>query len=443
MNKSSLRILVLLLAMPLFLVTCKQEYTDLGSEFIDVNTNVMLLDTFTVKLSTIQMDSIPTSGQKTILLGRCNDPEFGKITSTGYLQLTTCGSTSLDKNVATYDSICLYLRYNRYFYGDTNVLQTIKVYQLNEIMEDKDDDGYFYNTTRFEFKEDSLLRTIQYNPRPISKTRIGIKLSNDLGQDLFAKVIGKDKKSDEIIDKDDKFKKYFKGLAVVPVESDEAAVIGFYKDSTYMRLYYHNKGEEQKYLDFKMSTTDLQSNQILYERAGTDLNEFVKDTTIVSNSTDHAAFSQAGTGLVTKIEFPYIKNLQLSGRYYSILKAELIIEPIASSYTRMFPLPSKMYLSKPDPSVESWYGTIIEDPATSSSATGNLVVDWLYKKDTKYTYNVTSYVKYLLNQTSVDDNGLLFWSYNFFNTLERVKIGDRYHKDNKISLRLYFMKYEE
>src|SRR5258705_1158349 len=95
------------------------------------STNVVTVDTFAVKVSTVFLDSFPTSGTVTQLLGRYIDPFFGIITSQSYTDIGLPVSLPTITNVSVYDSIVLISRVNRIFYGDTSKVQRFNVSQLN------------------------------------------------------------------------------------------------------------------------------------------------------------------------------------------------------------------------------------------------------------------------------------------------------------------------
>ena len=60
-----------------------QQFT-LGEEFIESQTQLNVIDTFSVKLSTVIYDTIITSGTENILVGNYQDDVFGKIISNSY-----------------------------------------------------------------------------------------------------------------------------------------------------------------------------------------------------------------------------------------------------------------------------------------------------------------------------------------------------------------------
>jgi len=61
--------------------------SNLGTEFIESQTDIGLIDTFSVDLSTIILDEVLTSGTGNLLIGNYRDANLGKITSHTYFQL--------------------------------------------------------------------------------------------------------------------------------------------------------------------------------------------------------------------------------------------------------------------------------------------------------------------------------------------------------------------
>ena len=83
---------LLLLFFGLIITSCNSD-TDagefvVGSDYLSVNNKVILIDTLTVDVSTINFDSLVTSSQSRILVGNYDDPIFGKVKSDSYFQLS-------------------------------------------------------------------------------------------------------------------------------------------------------------------------------------------------------------------------------------------------------------------------------------------------------------------------------------------------------------------
>ena len=134
-------ILFLILFISLF-TSCQTDNAEgefvVGSDYLSINNKVILIDTLTVNVSTINIDSLVTSNQSRILIGNYTDPIFGKVTSESYLKLTpdnySIGSSDSDTQTVKYvfDSIAMILKYDRYSYGDTTKTQTITTHQLTQ-----------------------------------------------------------------------------------------------------------------------------------------------------------------------------------------------------------------------------------------------------------------------------------------------------------------------
>src|SRR4051812_19157602 len=70
--------------------SCKKAEADLASDFVDNSTtNIVLVDSATVQISTIYVDSFVTSATGCLLAGRYRDVQFGNILAESYIQLGT------------------------------------------------------------------------------------------------------------------------------------------------------------------------------------------------------------------------------------------------------------------------------------------------------------------------------------------------------------------
>ena len=79
---------VIIILLFFFSCSCNKEEAEFsfGQEFIESQTRLSLIDTFTVESATVIFDSIPTSGSGTILVGSHIDDIFGKAISESYLK---------------------------------------------------------------------------------------------------------------------------------------------------------------------------------------------------------------------------------------------------------------------------------------------------------------------------------------------------------------------
>ena len=409
----------------------------------DNSTNVVQVDTFSVKLTTVFLDSFATSGTATQLLGRYNDPYFGRVTSQSYTDIGTPTPLTLLTNYSVYDSFQLIMRIDRSFYGDTTKVQRFKVSQLTQVMNFIGAQNYFYSNNSIPYDPIVLGATdIQINPLAgLTSQRFGdtvkIKMPNSMGKQLFDLLY----RQPDTITNPAIFRGYFKGLTVYSDTSLPGAVFGF-RDTILLRIYYHEPGVVtiQKTADFHTINQNTQFNHIYVDRSGTPTQSLsaIKPE-LPSTSSGNQAFQQPITSLYVKLLFPTISNLLGYQDYLAVMKAQLIIRPVQGTYSPSFNLPPVINLS-----LTSEGNTI---GAALPFGNGRLNIDYLYGTNTNYSYDITPFIQSALLQGAPNNakNGLiLIVPFSLFNTtLYRAVFGDSYNlqKSNRITLNIYYASY--
>lgn len=73
----------------LFLGSCEDESNtyEVGSSWMDADSKIVMIDTLTMKMSTIMMDSVITSGKSVMMIGNIKDQTFGQVSSSSLLNL--------------------------------------------------------------------------------------------------------------------------------------------------------------------------------------------------------------------------------------------------------------------------------------------------------------------------------------------------------------------
>ncbi|MDP4187095.1 MAG: DUF4270 family protein [Bacteroidota bacterium] len=428
--------------MSVFFSCTKNDGSTLGSDFVDSHSRLILVDTVTVATSTVKYDSIATSGKNVALVGQYRDGDLGLVSSKSYMEFGMPTFSAISNN-ATVDSVKLILGYNKYYYGDTTAVQNIYVNRLTSYISGKIYEGSLFNVTHIN-SADTPLGYLQYTPRPKSRKKIQIPLDKSLGIDFLNKMRGgADEFSSASL-----FLQYFKGLVVYAGQNDNSAIVGFNASdtSTYIRLFYHINGtlNSDTYYDFQLTNTNEQFNQISSDRSGTALANLGNGLLhkLDAQSTNQITYAQAGVGLATRIEFPYLTEIPKLGNYGTILKATLYIKPLRSSYVHNVSLPSQLNL----------YSTVSNNQLESAiqntsgnNATGNLVLDYLHKENTQYTFDITSYLKAKINASYTQNLALILMPANYYSTLDRLIIGGQKNKDvdYQIGVKIYYMVYDE
>lgn len=452
-NKTYQLIFLLPVLGMIFLSACQKPSITFGNSFIaNNNTSVVVTDTPLVRLSTLLLDSFPTAGSGAMLLGRYNDPQFGTITTKTFLQLGIPTSRKVSQ-YAGFDSIAIIMHINKTFYADTTVTQRYYVSQLKSVIQlPTPQQTTFYSNSSIPYNPDPLGFTdVRIDPERALTTQnaldtVKIRIADSLGQRLLVML----KNNSDTISNLNTFLGYFKGLVLYSdTSSPHVGTLYGFKDSVYMRLYFHEPGPvtTYKFIDFPFNNNQHQFNQITVDRTGTPLeilsslqskrpNPLIP-TEASSALTGNTVFVQGISGIQTKITFPNIANLLNLPDYIGIMKAQLILKPINGSFNPTLPLPSQLILSVTDEN------NIAGSPLIFNGGIqyGNLNVDYVYGQNTTYSYDVTNYIKQQLTIGGINNNGLILNvpSPASRTTFNRAVFGDNTNQYFTIKLKIYYI----
>jgi len=447
--------------MLLFIFACNtnKDFT-IGEELVNTKTNILSIDTCTIWSSTVKIDSVRTSGSGKALIGSFTEPidiknletstesniDLGTIKADTYFEMALPTSTVSIDNEAVYESLTLSMKFSHDYYGDTTKSFTVEAYRINrkkDILGVSDIlgiTGFLYNTSRFTTSEFLGSKTVM--PRPSRNDSVYITLSDDLGQDLFGKI----KRQDDSITDQTKFIKYFKGFALKA--PDAKAILGFNVADTslFMRLHYHIGGVKYS-LNFNVhqitgtnGNTYAQFNHVEVNRPLSPLDASLKklENSVYSSRTKNQTYCQGSTGLMTKLEFPYLSKLLQVGSNIKILKAELILCPVKGSY-KTIRLPNYLYLNYTDNL--NTIGSFLSNG--QSILTPVLTLDEQYGEQTQYSFDLTSFITSAVNQTTTSIPALEVSISSDLNytTLKRVVLGDGIRGVNTAKLKILYWRY--
>ena len=370
-------------------MACRDDNSLLGQSLVESSFRNVLVDTCTVDISTIYMDSMVTRGDTICQIGHYKDCIWGEVYATYYAEFSTVSFTPTEDHSYRLDSLVLRLKHSGHFWGDTLTPQRIAIHQLRNPI-DLSDDEDLYNHTSLPLEETPLY-TFSLNPRPSEDEEVTVRLPDEWGEELLERLVAED----DVFDSQDDFKQEFPGLAFVP-ESSGQCITGFLvSDSTLaITLYYQDITTErtESELTFAVNTDNAYTG-IRYDRSGTVLDSLDSgvENAIHSYDLNRRAYLQGLTGLYNQIEFPYLNNFQSEGEVISIESAMLYLYPEEGSYGQINQLPDelRLYITDENNVLEDYvYG---DDGVTVQ--TGDLVVDELYGKDTYYSFDITTFAR--------------------------------------------------
>lgn len=424
----------------IILASCEKVNVTFGAEVLETDPNITYFDNYKVDVATFKYDSFRTNSNEEFVMGYHFDPVFGIVKAGTFAQVSlpstnTIGGTTLP---VVYDSLELIIKRSGELYGDSSRPIRINIYQLTENINNSSGD-YYYNTSSF-----------SYNPAPIGQqtislygragTSIHIKLSDVLGQDLFAKFKNK---SDEISTQE-KFINYFKGiyLNTDSVITNSLAYFSVLDDSALIRLTYHENGTypEKKQLDFTY-TKDRQFNNISFRHLNPNFSAFInkKAQVIPSSSSGDQSFLNSNLGSAVRITFPTLLNLKELYPYIKVVRAILVVKPDSASYSFPYQLPASLNLYSTDATNTLGLGIYYSD-YTSGLQTGNLFIDYLYGENTNYIYDITSFINTKITDGQFSTSALLLYPSldNLDGGIQRLIVNNKNNK-HSIQLKLYVL----
>ena len=428
---------------------CSDSEMNIGNKWVEVNSNVIFIDTCSVDLSVAMLDSIVTSGGNVIYAGIRQSDYWGKTDISTYMSFkTTEDYTSYDtpeySERIIFDSLTLYLSPNDSFCGDTLNPLTLAVYRLEEELALNDDEE-LYSHNVFETADDAIARKTIV-PHPYRDTLVEIRLSDVLGHELLDKVT---ESSDETED-DESFRQWFKGL-LLKAEDPSGSILGFEaSDSLCMlKLYYSTQDysePESHVLNFKIDTTHMFTH-VDADFTGTPLETVKEASPDITSSTEcgNMSFESAILGIYTKIEFPYLNNLRSIADHCSAASAELRIYPKAGTYCKQnySGLPSTLNLYEIDENNISTGGAIVSSDGESLQSGSLTYDDMMFPEETYYSYDITDFINSQFGKIGINKTALQLTDPDYGYSIDELVIGDRFTDGYNIKLIIELATYNE
>jgi hypothetical protein len=428
----------LLLGLSLLLVaaSCSTSPANIGIGLpsVDASTGAYLIDTLTLRASTVLRDSVVTSTSSSLLVGRYQDPQLGPIKATSY---TTLSLNSAFQPLQTLiaDSVVLVLPTDTYRYGDTTKTQTlVDVRELNS----------FLSTTSFGFASPKLtpmasrVSTTSLNPAPTprrARKNLGtlrLRLSNAYRDRLMSD--GKN----GLLTTQEQLDRNYPGLALLPAAADAAALVRLNVaangGTAGVILYYHDPADVATVLSYTFGINSARHfYQVEAPQLGTPLSTLTSLGQIDAARTGQQTYIEGLLGLQTKIEIPYLFDLRNFGQNLVITNANITAEVPATTLTNTQALAPPAQLTVSSTNQRNQQGrTLFASPQYNPTVTNR---DGITQAG--YTWSVLTYCQDVLANRILNDGMLLNNSAQ--TSPERVVLGGPKRTTNRLQLRLYLI----
>jgi hypothetical protein len=429
----------LLLGLSLLLVaaSCSTSPANIGIGLpsVDASTGAYLIDTLTLRASTVLRDSVVTSTSSSLLVGRYQDPQLGPIKATSYTTLSLNGAFQPLQTLIA-DSVVLVLPTDTYRYGDTTKTQTlVDVRELNS----------FLPTTSFGFASPKLtpmasrVSTTSLNltaptPRRARKTlgTLRLRLSNAYRDRLMS-----DGKNGLLTTQEQLDRKY-PGLALLPDAADAASLVRLNVaangGTAGVILYYHDPTDVATALSYTFGINSARHfYQVEAPQLGTPLSTLTSLGQIDAARTGQQTYIEGLLGLQTKIEIPYLFDLRNFGQNLVITNANITAEVPATTLTNTQALAPPAQLTVSSTNQRNQQGrTLFASPQYNPTVTNR---DGITQAG--YTWSVLTYCQDVLANRIPNDGMLLNNSAQ--TSPERVVLGGPKRTTNRLQLRLYLI----
>lgn len=329
--RAALPVLLLLQALAACTAVTPEEDIDVPTPRVDAE--VVYTDTMTVRTSTALDDSVPSSTAAYLLTGRYADARLGVITARSYAQLGL-GGVFAPSTGQVYDSLVLTLTADAYRYGDTTRTQQLLVHRL---------------TTNFRAGQTYYTAdALPYGAVPLgqrafqARARLGtlrVRLSDNLGQELWR--AGRDGQ----LTTDDELRARLPGLVIGPAATDDAALVRWLAAGNTLHLYYHDPGAPTVALghDFVVAGGNAHFYQLHADRTRTLLaNLTTRERAISSSATANETYIQAGLGLKTRVDFPFLARFKDGDATIALNSVKMLVEVVTNTERRFFPPPATL-----------------------------------------------------------------------------------------------------
>lgn len=319
-----------------FGVSCSKTTETIGNGLLSDSDHigVAFTDTLHIACHAQLIDSMPTKGISTVLLGSMMDPVMGLTNASVITQLHLSSTNHFFGDDPIIDSVVLQLSLTGY-YGDTTTWQTVHVYALADTLSSSES---YYQFSNIEVSGIDMANGFQFRPHPRTKNTvvgndtltqavIRIPLSNSFGEQLA-------EADTTVFSSTENFKEYFHGLKICFESVAQDGAICYINPTsntvTQLQVYYRETPDANpmRYY-FYITSEDVYFNQYLHDYT-LGSNDFVQQ--VIQGQTEmgqQQLYLQSMGGVRCVLSFTDIlewaEQLKKEGSHLIINEAKLIL----------------------------------------------------------------------------------------------------------------------
>ncbi|GAB5524213.1 MAG: hypothetical protein Roseis2KO_20850 [Roseivirga sp.] len=385
----------LLTALLIITFSC-EENAPFGIE-TDNPFDLHLIDTLSLELSTVYIDSLATQGAGELLIGQLEDSYLGKVSTGNYFEVSLGETFLLLDETDIYDSLgfIIYPYVNTY---GTGIDQRVNLYQVTEDFEPVED--FFYQFDELQRTRNPIGSFVLEGQEDDEEDSVFVKIQSRLGRLIYQNSVDRT----EAISIEEDFRDLLQGfsLEVEPTNANRVSVVPFNPKFIKLRFYYSRPGDdglENLYHDFS-TYNGFEFNAITAPVQGSLLHRLQVAEQLGSKETGGVSFIQGGSALVTQIRIPNVLKMAEAFDQMIIHSAVLEIKPTRDSYSPARPLPDTLalhYLDRFD-NIKKAMGFRSE----FNTALGGLIEDTEFDKETRYEIDIRNYLQDLIDNRGIE-----------------------------------------
>lgn len=433
--------LLALLSLVAVAASCTNTVSDIGIGLPSANTDTgaYLIDTVTIRASTVLRDSVPSSNSAYLFVGQYTDPLLGKLSARSAFRLGLPNGYAPDPT-AIFDSVTLILKPDAYRYGDTTKTQAlVEVHRLRSPISNTQYSFTSPRLTRMDYDSVNRLNASANGgtlppvgrARPSSRT-LRLPLSRAFGQTLLSMgQAGRLTTQDEL-------DAFLPGLVITPDTNDEAAIVRLNATAADagVNVYYHLPADPTTAItsNFSLANGGRHYFQVRANRNVAAINNLPRTSlqSVSSARTGERTVIEGALGLQTRLEFPYLNDLRQFGNNLTVTNAQITASVPTNTLTPFVPVPPSLGIYYTDAGNRP---TGLYQPTAVPYITGISTITGV--EEGTYSWLVTSYVQGVLKNT-IANNGLLLASATP-DVPSRVILGGPRSVQNKLVMRVYFI----